>query len=71
VLVNDERHHCESQGMIIESEVDVEVIAVEGTRLVVKIVKQPPAGELKSDSEKTQHSDAVTDDLIDFEIPES
>lgn len=71
VLVNDERHHCESQGMIIESEVDVEVIAVEGTRLVVKIVKQPPAGELKSDSEKTQLSDSVSGDLLDFEIPES
>ncbi len=71
VLVNDERLHCESQGMVIESQVEVEVIAVEGARLVVKVVKQVPAEGSKSDSETTQLSDSTTDDRLDFEIPES
>ena len=71
VLVNDERHHCESQGMIIESQVDVEIIAVEGTRLVVKMLKQPSAGESKSRPKKSQFSDSVADDSLDFEIPDA
>jgi len=71
VIVNNERLHCESQGMIIESHEDVEVIAVEGTRLVVKMIKQAPAEESKTDSEIAQSTDSKSDKTLDFEIPES
>lgn len=70
VLVNNERLHCESQGMIIESNEDVEVIAVEGTRLVVKVIKVSDE-DSKADSELAQRSDSQSDDSLDFEIPES
>lgn len=70
VLVNNERLHCESQGMIIESDEDVEVIAVEGTRLVVKVIKASDE-DSKADSEIAQSSDSQSDESLDFEIPES
>lgn len=70
VLVNNERLHCESQGMIIESDEDVEVIAVEGTRLVVKVIKVSDE-DSKADSEMAQSSDLQSDESLDFEIPES
>lgn len=71
VLVDNERLHCESQGMIIETHVDVEVIAVEGTRLIVKMIKQVPAAESKADTEIAQSTDSKSDSTLDFEIPES
>ena len=50
VLVDHERLHCESQGMLIEPNTDVEVIAVKGNRLVVRIPTNPQSSE--------QHQDA-------------
>lgn len=71
VLVNHERHHCESQGMIVDSQVDVEVIAVEGSRLVVKVVKPPAADESKPAEEAADSDQRRTDDSLDFEVPEN
>ncbi|HAW32847.1 NfeD family protein [Gimesia maris] len=71
VLVNHERHHCESQGMIVDAQVNVEIIAVEGNRLVVKVVKQPDADEAKSGEESTTSDDKIADESLDFEVPES
>lgn len=71
VLVNHERHHCESQGMIVDAQVNVEIIAVEGSRLVVKVVKQPDADESKSDKESTASDGRMADESLDFEVPES
>lgn len=71
VLVNDERLNCESQGMIIDPQVDVEIIAVEGARLVVKVAKQTPTETSQSDSEKPAFGDPVANDTLDFEVPES
>lgn len=71
VLVNDERLHCESQGMIIDAQTDVEVIAVEGARLVVKVKKQQPAEKIAPVSDVSQTGNAIVDDALDFEIPEA
>ncbi|QDT93926.1 NfeD family protein [Gimesia algae] len=71
VLVNHERHHCESQGMIVDSQVDVEIIAVEGTRLVVKVVKQPVVDETKSGDESAASDKSMADESLDFEVPDS
>ncbi len=71
VLVDHERLHCESQGMIIETQTDVEVIAVEGARLVVKVKKQPTAEKKSPEPETSQTGEPVAGDTLDFEIPET
>lgn len=71
VLVDNERHHCESQGMIVDPQVDVEIIAVEGTRLVVKIAKPAAKPPEESETEGTTQGDSVADGSLDFEVPES
>lgn len=55
VLVENERLHCESQGMLVEPNTDVEVIAVKGNRLVVRIATEPLSSE--------QHQDAPNKSL--------
>lgn len=69
VLVAGERHHCESEGLMIEPREPVEVVRVSGNRLVVRpAVKRdrpdigreaPPAG------------DRTDDPSLDFEVPYS
>ncbi|WP_417385244.1 NfeD family protein [Gimesia sp.] len=71
VLVNHERHHCESQGMIVDAQVDVEIIAVEGTRLVVKVVKPPVVDETKSGEKSAASDERAGDESFDFEVPEN
>ncbi|QDV53491.1 NfeD family protein [Gimesia fumaroli] len=72
VIVDHERLHCESQGMIIEAQTDVEVIAVEGTRLVVKEKQQSSAEkEAAPETKSSQPGDSVAGDALDFEIPET
>lgn len=70
VLVNHERLHCESQGMIIDAQTEVEVVAVEGARLVVKVKKQQAADKNAPESKAPQTGNAIADDTLDFEIPE-
>ena len=50
VLVENERLHCESQGMLIEPNTDITVIDVKGNRVVVRIAINPSSSE--------QHQDA-------------
>ena len=50
VLVDHERLHCESQGMLIEPNTEVEVIAVKGNRLVVRIPTEPQSSEGDQDA---------------------
>lgn len=71
VLVDHERLHCESQGMIVDPQVDVEIIAVEGTRVVVKVVKTPVKEAPPSDEAASGPSDSVADGSLDFEVPET
>ena len=87
VLVDGERLHCESPGMLIERDREVEVIGLKGNRLVVRIAKEK---EQEVDSELSAENSAAnqpiydieTDDLsadpndsddppLDFEIPQS
>lgn len=70
VLVQEERLNCESQGMIIDAQVEVDVIAVEGARLVVKAVKPASDKISNSDSSDSQVGDTVADDSLDFQIPD-
>ncbi|QDV21092.1 hypothetical protein Pan153_57740 [Gimesia panareensis] len=71
VLVDHERHHCESQGMIVDPQVDVEIIAVEGTRLVVKVVKPTVKETPETDQETSSPDGPLADGALDFEVPET
>ena len=50
VMVDHERLHCESQGMLIESNTEIEVIAVKGNRLVVRIPTKPQSSDHHQDA---------------------
>ena len=52
VLVENERLHCESQGMLIEPNTEIEVIAVKGNRLVIRIATKPLSSEQLQDAPK-------------------
>lgn len=73
VLVDGTRYHCESRGMMIEPQTEVEVLDVDGTRLVVRV---PSEGQTRQDtdseSEEVRIADASdsTSEGFDFEIPE-
>lgn len=71
VLVENERLNCESQGMIIDPQVDVEVVAVEGARLVVKIAQKSSENESTSDSTGSQSGETVAGDSLDFQVPDA
>ena len=78
VTVDGERFHAESRGMMIESGSLVEIIAVQGNRL---IVKQAPAdavvpgdsisvGKSEANSSVTNSVEMADAGTLDFEIPE-
>ena len=71
VIVDHERHHCESQGMIIDPRVDVEIIAVEGTRLVVKMIKKPVKESSDTEEKSAPKRESLADGSLDFEVPEA
>jgi membrane-bound ClpP family serine protease len=52
VLVDDERHHAFSEGLIVEPNSSVEVLEVRGTRLLVR-PGEPPATTAPSESPQT------------------
>jgi len=69
VLVEGERHHAESQGLLIEPRQPIEVVAVSGNRLVVceispeEMAPQQPADSEPSDQDSAGQS--PTGDLPD------
>jgi len=74
VLVDGERMHSESEGMMIDPKTAVDVVGVDGTRLIVRqatsekvdpqIVAQENQNPEVSDSEQNH-------DPLDFDIPQS
>ena len=67
VLVDGERLHCESEGMLLlEPDVDVVVVAVKGNRLVVRAAPARPDGV----EPRFQPRDDVADESeMDFDVP--
>jgi len=65
VLLDGERMHCESEGMMIDPDSDVRIVGVNGNRLLVRLSSldstagQPPAGEAPSGEQP-----------LDFELPQ-
>jgi membrane-bound serine protease (ClpP class) len=70
VLVAGERHHCESEGLMIEPREPVQVVRLSGNRLVVrpasKLDKPPDAGR-----DVPPVEDPTDDRSLDFEVPYS
>jgi len=71
VLVEDERVHCESEGMSIEPGETVDVVAVKGNRLVVRLsVSDNETAWIQEEGENK--ADGGTDDRpLDFDLPQS
>jgi len=70
VIVDGERHHCETPGMMIEPQTEVEVIEVNGNRLVVRV---PFERKTSQDTPETGSQVAAASDEVesfDFDVPE-
>jgi membrane-bound ClpP family serine protease len=67
VLVNGTRQHCESEGLMLEAETPVEIVAVKGNRLVVRPVERT-SGRDDSASGRAQVDDHRP---LDFDLPQS
>ena len=68
VLVDGERMHCESEGMMVESGAEVEVIGVKGNRLVVRKTKPIVDTSEVASVDEAGNSD---DSPLDFDVPQS
>jgi len=66
VLVENERMHCESEGVIIEQGELIKVVAVKGNRLVVR--RTAPD---ESAAEPLAEADAPDQPPLDFDLPQS
>jgi membrane-bound serine protease (ClpP class) len=64
VLVDGTRQHCESQGLLVEPDTPVEIIAVKGNRVVVR----PVSGTL--DDERRLSSADEPRSPLDFDLPQ-
>lgn len=77
VLVDQTRQHCESEGLLLEADTPVEVVAVKGNRLVVRRVEHSDrdggAMERLSERENSGPTFSETDDQrpLDFDLPRS
>jgi membrane-bound ClpP family serine protease len=70
VLVEGERFHCESPGLLIEAGSDVDVIAVKGNRLLVRpAVRRPPPAETPLEGRLAD--EAGEEPPLDFDFPQS
>ena len=66
VLLNGERMHCESEGMMIDPDSDVRIIGVNGNRLVVRLSALDA-----SPGHQTGAGDGSSGELpLDFELPQ-
>ncbi len=68
VLVDGERMHCESEGMLIEAGETVRVVAVRSNRLLVRQVS--PEEEI-AETAFAEDTDATESPPLDFDVPQS
>lgn len=45
IAIEGRRHHAETRGMMLDAGQDVEVVAVKGNRLVIRLADAPPAAD--------------------------
>lgn len=73
VVIEGDRHHCESPGMLIDPNTEVEVVDVKGIRLVVRV---PLSGETSQDTAVVDagpvpdaEPETQDEESLDFDIP--
>jgi membrane-bound ClpP family serine protease len=77
VLVQDKRMHCESEGVMLERDVSVEIIGFKGNRLVVR-AGEPPASAFDREREdlldaeegETAPAGEAEERPLDFDVPQ-
>jgi len=69
VMVAGERHHCESEGLMIEPREPVQVVRVSGNRLVVRPAPKPDERDATPDPRGFE--ERTDDRSLDFEVPYS
>lgn len=67
VLIDRERLHCESEGMIIDPQCEVRVIGIDGNRLIVR----PTQDESTPPEPFISDAEDVEDPRLDFDVPQS
>lgn len=67
VLVEGERMHCESEGVLIEQGETVRIVGVKGNRLVVRLASAEP----EPSDEWVSESEAPDQPPLDFDLPQS
>jgi membrane-bound ClpP family serine protease len=67
VSVDGERLHCESEGMMIDADQNVEILRVKANRLVVRLVSED---SVERQSPEPQ-IDKADDKPLDFRLPQS
>ncbi|MFQ5731653.1 MAG: NfeD family protein [Planctomycetaceae bacterium] len=70
VLVAGERHHCESQGLLIEAREDVEVVGVSGNRLIVRRFSREPESDVVAGPPTPEAEKPGEDEPLDFDLPQ-
>lgn len=68
VLVDGERMHCETEGMMIEAGESVCVVAVKSNRLVIR---QAPPEEETVETAFREDADETQSPPLDFDVPQS
>lgn len=78
VELDGERFHCESEGMVIETQETVEVIQIRGNRLVVRPVRgeaavtEAESAQPESADSSNQPNEGQSDDeSLDFDVPQN
>ena len=70
--IDGERLHCESEGMLIDPGQEVDVVAVKGNRLVVRLVgSQDESAQAAGDGPPREADPTNDDSRLDFDIPQS
>jgi membrane-bound serine protease (ClpP class) len=70
VVVNEMRFHCESEGMLLEPETEVRVVAVKGLRLVVRL-PLPDDPRTRPRDTTLGDTDGGLESPLDFDISQS
>ena len=71
VLVDGERHHCETEGMAVEPKQAVEVVNVAANRLVVRSCGEDSVGDAESPTALESKSEPPSDEEpFDFDFPQ-
>lgn len=78
VLVQGERIHCFSEGMIVERGTTVRVLAVQGNRILVRqvlphvtTVQKPDSSHVSNTPSNLATRDLLDDGTLDFDLPSS